>query len=56
MSEPEPQPEDDLIHRPKNHLCIIVGFRDLLLADAPAADPRGADQLEVQKAPAMRCR
>ena len=31
MSDTEPAPESDLIHRLKNHLCIIAGFCELLL-------------------------
>jgi hypothetical protein len=50
MSETEPARESDLIHRLKNHLCIIVGFCDLLLADCPAGEQRHGDLLEVQKA------
>ena len=50
VSEPEPEKEGELIHRLKNHLCIIVGFCDLLLADFPSDDQRHADLLEVQKA------
>lgn len=46
----EPAKEDDLIHRLKNHLGIIVGFCDLLLAEFPSDDQRHADLLEVQKA------
>ena len=50
MSEPEPLKESDVIHRLKNHLCIIVGFCDLLLAEFPSDDPRRADLIEVHKA------
>ena len=50
MSESEPASESDLIHRLKNHICVIVGFCDLLLADFPSDDQRHADLLEVQKA------
>ncbi len=50
MSEPEPTKDPDVIHRLKNHLAIIVGFCDLLLADFPSEDPRRRDLLEVSKA------
>ena len=50
MSESEPASESDLVHRLKNHMCVIVGFCDLLLADCPIDDQRHADLLEVQKA------
>jgi len=50
MSEPEPTKESDVIHRLKNHLCIIVGFSELLVAECPADDGRRADLMEIQKA------
>ena len=50
VSEPEPEKNGDPIHRLKNHLCIIVGFCDLLIADCPSDDPRRADLLEVHHA------
>jgi hypothetical protein len=50
MSESHRDPDGELIHRLKNHLAIIVGFCDLLLADFPAGDQRHADLLEVRKA------
>lgn len=40
----------DVIHRLKNHIAIVVGFCDLLLADFPDDDPRRADIVEVHKA------
>jgi hypothetical protein len=50
MSETDPTGEPDVIHQLKNHLAIIVGFCDLLLADFPPEDQRYGDLLEVQKA------
>ena len=50
MSESDLASESDLVHQLNNHLCIIVGFCDLLLADVPSDDQRHADLLEVQKA------
>lgn len=50
MSESEPASEPDLVHRLKNHLCIIVGFCDLLLVGFPDDDPRRADLLEIYRA------
>jgi hypothetical protein len=41
---------DQVIHNLKNHLAIIVGFCDLLIADAADGDPRKADLLEVNQA------
>jgi len=40
----------DVIHRLKNHIAIIVGFCDLLLAEVPEGDPHRADIIEVHKA------
>lgn len=42
--------EPDVIHRLKNHLCIIAGFCELLLVESPNDDQRRADLLEIQKA------
>ena len=42
--------EPDVIHRLKNHICIIAGFCELLLMESPADDPRRADVVEIQKA------
>jgi hypothetical protein len=50
MSEPEPANEPEVIHRLKNHMCIIVGFCDLLVAEFPADDRRRADLMEIYKA------
>lgn len=50
MAEPGPKPEGELIHRLKNHLCIVVGFCELLVADFPADDRRRADLMEIHKA------
>ncbi len=41
---------DQVLHQLKNHIAIIVGFSDLLLADAAAGDRRTADLLEVHNA------
>jgi hypothetical protein len=43
-------PTGDVIHRLKNHIAVIVGFCDLLLAELPDEDPRRADFLEVHNA------
>jgi hypothetical protein len=50
MVEPEPVKESELIHRLKNHLCIVVGFCELLLADAGDDGLRRADLQEIRKA------
>jgi hypothetical protein len=42
-------PEPELIHRFKNHLSIVLGFSELLLASFPEDDPRHGDILEVRK-------
>ncbi|HEY6214211.1 MAG TPA: hypothetical protein VIW45_18080 [Vicinamibacterales bacterium] len=46
----EPTREDEVIHRLKNHVAIIVGFTELLIAETPDEDPRKADLIEVHKA------
>jgi len=42
--------EPDLIHQFKNHLSIIVGFCDLLIAESGDGDTRRDDLVEIQKA------
>lgn len=42
--------ESDLIHQFKNHLSIIVGFCDLMLAECIEDDVRRGDLIEIQKA------
>ena len=42
--------EDNVIHRLKNDLAIIVGFCDLLIEEFPDGDPRRADLLEIHRA------
>ena len=46
----EPTNDHVVIHQLKNHLAVIVGFCDLLIADTPDGDPREADLLDVHKA------
>ena len=40
----------DAVHTFKNHLAIIVGFSDLLLADLPQDSPHRKDVQEINKA------
>jgi hypothetical protein len=40
----------DAIHRLRNHICIVVGFCELLLAETPEGDPRRADLTEMHRA------
>lgn len=40
----------DPAHTFKNHLAIIVGFADLVLAEMSEDDPRRRDVLEIHKA------
>jgi hypothetical protein len=47
MAEPT---NDQIVHQLKNHLAIIVGFCDLLIADTPVDDPRTDDLREVHDA------
>jgi hypothetical protein len=46
---PEPPLETDPLHQLKNHLSIIVGFADLMLAELKEGDPRRADVHEIVK-------
>ena len=40
----------DTEHTVKNHLAVIVGFSELLLAETPAEDARHADLQEINRA------
>jgi hypothetical protein len=51
MSEP-PRYEPELLHQLKNHLGVIVGFAELLLAEFPDDDPRRSDMLQIREAAA----
>ncbi len=50
MPDVTPKSETEIIHRMKNHLCIILGFCDLLLADFPPNDSHHQDLAEIMKA------
>jgi len=50
MSDANAKGETEIIHRMKNHLCIILGFCDLLLADFPPPDAHHQDLAEIMKA------
>jgi hypothetical protein len=50
MADASPRTEAEIIHRMKNHLCIILGFCDLLLADFPPPDTHHQDLAEIMKA------
>ena len=41
---------DTIRHDFKNQLAIIRGFAEILVAEAPAGDPRRADLEEIHKA------
>lgn len=41
--------EPRAVHDLKNHICIIVGFTELLLQDCAAEDPRRSDIEEIHK-------
>ena len=43
-------PEPAELHQLKNHLAIIIGFCDLVLADMREDDPKRADIQEMRKA------
>ena len=38
------------LHNVRNHLSIILGFCDLLIAEIPDTDRKHADLLEIRKA------
>lgn len=40
----------DMIHELKNHLGIILGFAELMIADMPEDDRRRDDLQEIRKA------
>jgi len=42
--------ERDPIHEMKNHLSIVLGFVELLLADMPDGDKRRGDLIEIKQA------
>ena len=42
--------DDKHRHDLKNHLAIILGFSEILLAEAPSGDPRRRDLDEIHKA------
>jgi hypothetical protein len=58
MIEQDPQRHDSTIldahtmHILSNHLGVILGFVDLVLAETPQADPRRGDLLEIREAAA----
>ena len=50
MFHGESHPEDELLHRLKNHLTVVIGFAELLLQDLPAADTKRKDVAEIHLA------
>lgn len=44
--------EDEMVHRLKNYLTIIIGFSDLLLEDLDTSDPKRHDVAEIRTAAA----
>lgn len=42
--------DDDVEHRLRNYLAIVLGYANLLLEDLPAEDPKRQDVLEIQQA------
>lgn len=41
---------DEFEHSLRNHVAVIIGFAELLLADTPEDDPRHGDLREIQEA------
>ena len=42
--------DPEAIHRLSNHLMVILGFIELMLADTPPDDPHRKDLIEVRSA------
>ena len=40
--------EDDILHKLKNHLAVVLGFCELLIAEMDESDPRRTDLVEMQ--------
>lgn len=40
--------EDDILHKLKNHLAVVLGFCELLIAEMDESDPRRPDLVEMQ--------
>ena len=40
--------EDDILHTLKNHLAVVQGFCELLIAEMDEGDPRRPDLVEMQ--------
>ena len=55
-AQPSPRPprvlDVETEHTLKNHIAIIVGYCELLLAETPPDDPRHADMVEMHRAAA----
>ena len=47
---PDDRPESRQLHNVRNHLSVIIGFCDLLLAEIPESDRKRADIAEMRKA------
>ncbi len=45
-----PAPESRRLHNVRNHLSVVIGYCDLLLAELPESDSRHKDILEMRKA------
>ena len=50
MPDQPPLMEPKVLHQFKNHLAIIVGYSELLLADIPDSSPHRADIVEILQA------
>ena len=42
-----PRQEPEILHQLKNHLGVVAGFAELLLAEFPDDDPRREDMLQI---------
>lgn len=51
MRDPEQRsPDSRRLHDVRNHLSVIIGYCDLLLAEIPPTDSKHADVTEMRKA------
>ena len=49
-SQPSPNPDGPDLHALSNHLAVIFGFVEIVLAETAADDPRRDDLIEIRGA------
>lgn len=50
MSSERPRLDGPAVHQLSNHLAVILGFVELLIADTPPDHPRYDDLVEIRNA------